>query len=330
MNNHQNIVDSISWGIVGCGNVTELKSGPAFNKVSDSRLHAVMRRDASKAEDYAVRHGVPVWYSDADALINDTAINAIYVATPPKLHEEYAIAAMENGKAVYVEKPVAVSVAACKRMLDAVKANNGKLVVAHYRRALPMFLNIKELVETGAVGKVKNIRLTMFQTHRPDIVADTGFNWRVDPAYAGAGYFYDLAPHQLDIIQFIFGEALSKAGMAAHQTNFYAAEDAVSGIMELTNNILFQGDWNFSMPEIMKEDSCQIIGENGYLQFPFFGNEIRVVTDAGAALLSFQHPTHIQQPMITKVVDYFLGRCENPCSIEEAMKSMEVMETFAH
>jgi predicted dehydrogenase len=237
---------------------------------------------------------------------------------------------LEKGKAVYVEKPVAVSVAACKRMADAVKANNGKLVVAHYRRGLPMFLTIKELVETGAVGKIKNIRLTMFQTHRPDIVATGVFNWRVDPAFAGAGYFYDLAPHQLDIIQFIFGEALRMAGVAAHQTDFYAAEDAVSGIMQLPNNILFQGDWNFSMPEIMKEDSCLIIGEKGYLKFPFFGTELRIVTEAGADLMSFEHPQNIQHPMITNVVDYFLGRGENPCSIEEAMKSMEVMERFAH
>jgi predicted dehydrogenase len=320
----------ITWGIIGCGNVTELKSGPAFNKVSQSTLHAVMRRDAAKAADYAARHKVPFWYSDAAALINDPVINAVYIATPPKFHEEYAVAAMEKGKAVYVEKPVAVSVAACKRMADAVKANNGKLVVAHYRRGLPMFLKIKELVEAGAVGKIKNIRLTMFQTHRPDIVADTGFNWRVDPAFAGAGYFYDLAPHQLDIIQFIFGEALRKSGAAVHQTNFYAAEDAVSGIMELPNDILFQGDWNFSMAEIMKEDSCLIIGEKGYLKFPFFGSELRIVTEAGADLISFEHPQNIQHPMISKVVDYFLGRSSNPCSIEEAMKSMEVMESFAY
>ena len=320
----------ISWGIIGCGNVTELKSGPAFNKVPQSTLRAVMRRDAAKAEDYAARHQVPFWYSDAAALINDPAINAIYVATPPKFHEEYAVAAMENGKAVYVEKPVTLSVASCKRMADAVKANDGKLVVAHYRRGLPMFLKIKDLVETGAVGKIKNIRLTMFQTHRPDIVATGAFNWRVDPAFAGAGYFYDLAPHQLDIIQFIFGEALRKAGVAAHQTDFYAAEDAVSGIMELPNNILFQGDWNFSMPEILKEDSCLIIGEKGYLKFPFFGTELRIVTEAGADLISFEHPQNIQHPMISKVVDYFLGKSSNPCSIEEAMKSMEVMESFVY
>jgi predicted dehydrogenase len=320
----------ISWGIIGCGNVTELKSGPAFNKVPQSTLHAVMRRDEAKAADYAARHQVPFWYSDAAELINDPAVNAIYIATPPKFHEEYAIAALEKGKAVYVEKPVAVSVAACKRMADAVKANHGKLVVAHYRRGLPMFLTIKELVEAGAVGKIKNIRLTMFQTHRTAIVANTDFNWRVDPAFAGAGYFYDLAPHQLDIIQFIFGEALRMAGVAAHQTDFYAAEDAVSGIMELPNNILFQGDWNFSMPEIMKEDSCLIIGEKGYLKFPFFGAELRIVTEAGADLISFEHPQNIQHPMISKVVDYFLGRSSNPCSIEEAMKSMEVMESFAY
>ena len=99
-------MQQINWGIIGCGDVTELKSGPAFNKVSNSSLVAVMRRDAAKAEDYAKRHGVPKWYSNAEALIKDPDVNAIYIATPPSSHLEYAMAAMNAGKPVYVEKPM--------------------------------------------------------------------------------------------------------------------------------------------------------------------------------------------------------------------------------
>src|SRR5215510_6182093 len=106
----------IKWGIIGCGDVTEVKSGPAFNKVKNSELVAVMRRNAEKAKDYAQRHGVPKWYSDASALVNDPDVNAIYVATPPSSHEEYTIAAIKTGKPVYVEKPMSVDGASACRM----------------------------------------------------------------------------------------------------------------------------------------------------------------------------------------------------------------------
>jgi predicted dehydrogenase len=317
---------TITWGIIGCGNVTEMKSGPAFNKVPGSRLHAVMRRDAALAEDYAKRHHVPVWYSDADALINDPEINAVYIATPPKFHEEYTLAALEKGKMVYVEKPVTMDVASCQRMMEAQDRCKGKVVVAHYRRALPMFNEIAALVRNNKVAKIKLIKLAMF---KPDDHVDAGqhaSNWRVQPELAGGGYFYDLAPHQLDIIQYIFGTPIHSAGLSANQAGLYPAEDAVVCQFQLPGGIHFQGSWNFSMPAILREDSCQLIGENGYIQFPFFGNEVRVVTDAGAELLSFQHPQHIQQPMIGKVVSYFQGNSENPCSLEEAMVSLQVME----
>jgi predicted dehydrogenase len=273
---------------------------------------------------------VPVWYSDADALLNDPEINAIYIATPPKFHEDYAIAALEKGKFVYVEKPVTLNVSSCKRLVESVNKTNGKLVVAHYRRALPMFLKVKELVDTKVLGAIKSIRLVMHQPEENNVIASASFNWRVVPELSGGGLFYDLAPHQLDIIQFIFGEAISHVGTAANQSDVHAAEDAVCGIMQLRDNILFQGSWNFNMPAMLKEDSCQIIGEKGYIQFPFFGNEIRVVTDIGVDMIEFQHPKHIQQPMIHQVVDYFLGTAPNPCSVNEALKSMEVMESFVY
>src|SRR5688500_7382014 len=105
----------VRWGIIGCGDVCEVKSGPAFSKIANSSLVAVMRRDADKAKDYATRHGVPKFYTDAQQLINDPEVNAVYIATPPAQHEEYAIQSMQTGKPVYVEKPIALNAAACLR-----------------------------------------------------------------------------------------------------------------------------------------------------------------------------------------------------------------------
>ena len=129
----------INWGIIGCGDVTEIKSGPAFNKVNNSSLVAVMRRDTEKAKDYARRHNIPRWYDDANRLINDPGVNAVYIATPPSSHEEYALAAIHAGKPVYLEKPMALNYQSAVIIANTAAGKNIKLVVAHYRRAQPLF-----------------------------------------------------------------------------------------------------------------------------------------------------------------------------------------------
>src|SRR5438067_9879234 len=138
--------------MIGCGDVTEIKSDPAFNKIKNSSLVAVMRRDGEKAKDYAHRHGVAKWYNNANDLINDPDVNAIYIATPPSSHEEYTIAALQAGKPVYVEKPMSVNRISAGRMADAARKKNGKLVVAHYRRAQPLFKKIKQLIDERTIG----------------------------------------------------------------------------------------------------------------------------------------------------------------------------------
>lgn len=289
-----------------------------------------MRRDLNKAKDYAQRHAVPVWYGDADALIKDPTVNAVYIATPPKFHECYAIAAMEQGKHVYVEKPVTLDTQSCKRLIDAEKKNGTKLTVAHYRRALSMFNRVKELVDTKAVGNIKLIRLNLLQPYDNPVAAPTGFNWRLVPEYAGGGLFYDLAPHQLDILIYIFGSPTAFAGFAVNNAAAYNAEDTVSGTILFQENILFQGNWCFTIPDAVRQDSCQLIGDRGFLEFPFFGTGIKTHIDGVEQLIPFTHPQHIQQPMIQQVVDYFLDRGENPCSVAEALKSLTVMERFVY
>jgi predicted dehydrogenase len=149
--------DAIKWGIIGCGDVTEVKSGPAFNRVPRSQLAAVMRRNGDKAKDYAARHGVPKWYTNATALINDPGVNAIYIATPPLYHEAYAVQALQAGKPVYVEKPMTLDAPGAERMTAAANATGAKLSVAHYRRQWPLFLRIKALLDEGVLGRILTI-----------------------------------------------------------------------------------------------------------------------------------------------------------------------------
>ncbi len=323
-------LNSIKWGIIGCGNVTEVKSGPAFNKVANSSLVAVMRRDASLAEDYAKRHAVPKWYSNAHDLINDPEINAIYIATPPKQHEEYAIAAMQAGKPVYVEKPMALDLSACKRMEQVSKETGVKLVVAHYRRALPLFMRVKELIDQQAIGEIRFARISLLQPDQSAMIAKTGNNWRVDPALAGAGLFYDLAPHQLDLLIHFLGKPTEAIGISVNQAGLYAAEDLVVGVAKLPNQVLFNGTWCFTTPQGKDEDLFEIQGSTGSLRFAVFGHALTIERNGIIEIEKFEPPQHIQQPMIEKIVQYFLGNADNPCSAADAIQSMEMMEQFAY
>lgn len=318
--------EHVQWGIIGCGDVTEVKSGPAFYKATDSRLVAVMRRDAEKAADYARRHGVPKWYSDAEHLIQNPEVTAIYVATPPSSHEVYTISALKAGKPVYVEKPIATTLASATRMADTAATTGIKLSVAHYRRALPKFLQIRQYLQEEAIGDIRSIRISMYQSPRPE---QNETYWRTDPLIGGnGGLFYDLAPHQLDILIWLFGAPLDASGFSANQLGKYRAKDIVSGTARFPGNILFTGMWCFTSGEHQQEDICEIVGSKGRLSFSFFAHDLTVEMGSRKEHFTIPPPAHIQQPMIEAVVRYFRGEGPNPCSAEDALLSMKLMETF--
>ncbi|MBC7902600.1 MAG: Gfo/Idh/MocA family oxidoreductase, partial [Gemmatimonadaceae bacterium] len=307
-------MDKIKWGIIGCGDVTEKKSGPAFNKVPDSQLVAVMRRDASKAEDYAKRHQVPKWYSDAQALINDPQVNAVYIATPPSSHKEYAIAALRAGKPVYVEKPMAMNAAEGREMNAEAELTNIRLTVAHYRRELPLFKTIKSLLAENAIGRPIFADLKMMQPAALPLVAKTETNWRTNPAVSGGGLFHDLAPHQLDLMYYFFGKPVKATGVSTNNSKANEADDLVSGQILFNEGIVFNGLWCFSVPEAEALDRVTITGASGKIEFAVFGNYIRLNAGGTETKLEFEQPEHVQQPMIEAVVKYFLGKGENPCT----------------
>ncbi|CAN5762200.1 Gfo/Idh/MocA family oxidoreductase [soil metagenome] len=316
----------INWGIIGCGDVTELKSGPAFNKVNNSALVAVMRRDAAKAADYAQRHHVPKWYSDADELINDPEVNAIYVATPPAFHEEYTIAAINAGKPVYVEKPMAINYESACKMAATSAAKNIPLVVAHYRRQQPRFKKLYQLIREKAVGDILLVRLDLQKPPTTEAdMTNPGIAWRINPALAGGGHFHDLATHQLDLMCYFFGPVQKVSGIATNQGGTYNADDMVVGNLLFENGVAFSGTWCFNAPK--EVDYCEIIGTNGKITFSIFNeNTLTVSTGELNTILKFNDLQHVQQPMIEATVQYFLGEGPNPCTAEEGVEVMRLMQ----
>jgi predicted dehydrogenase len=320
----------INWGIIGCGDVTEIKSGPAFNKVQNSALVAVMRRDAEKAKDYARRHNVPKWYSHAQQLIDDPEINAIYVATPPSSHEEYTLAALRAGKPVYVEKPMAVNWAAAKNMTELAREKKIKVVVAHYRRGQPFFQKIKQILEEKWIGELRFANLNLYKKSLSnDEMSIPKTAWRIDPAIAGGGLFHDLAPHQLDLACYFFGKPVRATGLSTNQARRYPADDVVAGNILFENGVLFHGIWNFNIAETDEKESFEITGSKGKIEFSVFGEPmIRTIIREKTETILFDPLPHVQQPMIQKVVDYFLDEGPNPCSAEEGVEVMALMEKF--
>jgi len=321
----------IKWGMIGCGDVTELKSGPAFSLVKGSELVAVMRRDKVKAADYALRHGVKRWYSDAEELLNDPQINAVYIATPPSSHKEYAIRALKKGLNVYLEKPVTLNAQEARDIVEMCSASRARLSVAHYRRALPMFIYVKDLLDTHAIGDVRTVRISMWQVERPKLIADTVDNWRLNPEVSGGGYFHDLAPHQLDLMVYFFGRPLLMTGFACNQSATTAADDHVTGVAQFASDICLTGSWSFNVSEADQVDECLIVGSEGSIRFPFFGRTVTLKTSepSNEQVKEFEMPKHIQQPMIEHVVNFFQNESPNPCSIDDALLSLEMMDAFS-
>jgi predicted dehydrogenase len=316
----------INWGIIGCGDVTEVKSGPAFSKVKDSRLIAVMRRDVSLAEDYARRHNVPKFYSRAEDLINDKDINAVYIATPPGSHSRYAIETIKAGKPVYIEKPMAVSYSECLEINEAAGKYNVPVFVAYYRRALPGYLLVKEMVEKGRIGKVLFVRIEIFKSPTPDEKSGK-LSWRVEPEVSGGGHFFDLASHQLDYLDFVFGPVLNVKSIVLNHSGLYKAEDFVTAEFVFANEVVGTGTWCFSVSPDSCRDTIEIIGNKGSIKFSTFSFEpIILISDSGREEFVNERPEHVQYYLIEKIVQALNGYGDSPSNGLTGARTSRVMD----
>ena len=280
----------IKWGFIGCGEVTEKKSGPAFAEVEGSSVEAVMSRNAEKAKSYAKRHNIPKWYTDPQMLISDPNVNAIYIATPPSSHATFAIMAMKAGKPVYVEKPLAASYDDCARINRISEQTGVPCFVAYYRRYLPYFQKVKQIINDGTIGQVTNVQIRFSVPPRDlDYNSRDCLPWRLQPDIAGGGYFYDLAPHQLDLI------------------------DSISACFLFENGLPGSGSWCFVGHQSAKDDCIEIIGERGSLSFSVYTySPIRLITSEGTTNIVVPNPPYVQLPIIKSVIEDLqgIGVCE--------------------
>ena len=304
----------LKWGFIGCGEVTEIKSGPAFSEVEGSTVVAVMSRTEERARTYAIKRGIPKWYTDAQELIDDPDVNAVYVATPPSSHATYAIMSMKAGKPVYVEKPLAASYEDCARINRISEETGIPCFVAYYRRYLPYFQKVKDIVNNGIIGKMVNVHVRFAVPPRElDYTKQKELPWRLQPDIAGGGYFYDLAPHQLDLLQDIFGVIVEARGIHANRGGLYNAEDSVSACFQFENGLPGSGSWCFVAHESAREDRIELIGDQGSVSFSVFDYApIKLHTSEGTQKITVPNPPYVQYPLIKNVIEHLqgIGICE--------------------
>lgn len=302
-------MDTIRWGMIGCGDVAEVKSGPALRKADGSALVAVMRRTRSLAEDYARRHGVPRVHARAADLIADPDVDAVYIATPPSSHCELALLAAGAGKPCLVEKPMAMDHAECLRMCEAFAHARQPLWVAYYRRALPRYLLVRSLIGEGAIGRVTSVHLEVFE---PLATGERALAWRFDPSVAGAGLFLDLASHGFDLLDFLAGRIAAVSGHAVNSGGAYRAEDVTAAAFEFESGVLGTGIWNFNARRGL--DRLTVLGSAGEIVTSLFVDaDVAVTTAAGTRVHPVRNPPHVHQPLIQTIVDELRGRgrCES-------------------
>ena len=306
------VLDEVKWGLIGCGDVTEVKSGPPLQLTLHSSLVAVMRRNSLLAEDYARRHQVPKWYSNGDELINDPEVNAVYIATPPDAHLDYAVKAMRAGKPVYVEKPMARNYAECLEMLKVSRESGVPIFVAYYRRTLPAFLKVKELIDSNAVGSVRLVNVRIYHPAENEIQSKEA-PWRYNPDISGGGLLFDLASHTLDFLDYLFGAIENVKANAVNQGGLYPAEDMVLAKWQHESGVPGTGTWCFTTSEKDRLDEVEIIGNEGKLTFSTFESRPVVLENRlGRQEFPFERPKHVQSFLMEKIVASLRGEGESP------------------
>ncbi len=315
---------NVRWGIIGCGAVTEIKSGPAYQNTDGFEVVAVMRRDQEKAADYAKRHNIPKYYSNADNLINDKDIDAVYIATPPDSHKFYALKVAKAGKPCCIEKPMAPCYSDSLEIYNAFEKKGIPLFIAYYRRSLPRFNKIKQWLYEGAIGDVRHVRWLLSKP-ASDFDKSRQYNWRTDASIAPGGYFDDLASHGLDLFIYFLGDIEIANGIATNQMGLYSAKDAIVGSWMHKSGVTGDASWNFGCYQ--REDKVEILGSTGKITFSIFNEEPIILLNAqGEEKLEIPNPEHIQEFHVFNIKSHLLGEKTHPSLGSSGIHTSWVMD----
>lgn len=315
----------VNWAIIGCGDVTEIKSGPGLYKNKNSNLVGVYNRTISKSIDYAKRHNVSKVYKTVEELLDDDSIDVVYIATPPNSHKEYALKVLNANKIPYIEKPVANSYEDFLEIKQLADKKNIPIYIAFYRRGLEKYLKVKELLDSKVIGEIRFVELKQLETIRASELDRDNLPWRLKYEISGGGKFVDMGVHMLDYLSLFFGNIIELKGSVSNQGGYYGVEDTVLINYKFENGTV--GTGTFCYVSDKDESQCTIIGSKGRISFDVLSaDNITIEKDCKKEVISFSVPEHIAMPYEQAITNEILGieKCHN--NIENALALTKAMD----
>jgi predicted dehydrogenase len=287
---------AVRWGLIGCGDIAARRVAAALREAPHSALVAVSRRRAELAEEFARRHGARRAHADWRDLVRDAEVDAVYVATPVRVHAEQAIAAAEAGKHVLCEKPMALDVAECERMIAAARGNGVRLGVAYYRHHYPIVARLKALLASGEIGRPVLCQVDVFEPF--DAAPGAARSWLLDQAEAGGGPMMDFGCHRLEVLLDLFGPVQEARGFPVNvRFQDRGVEDTCVARLRFARGP--EAVLTVTHAAAERRDTFAIYGSEGSAHVGVLNDGVvRIVTGAGTR--EERHPPHpnLHQPLV--------------------------------
>ena len=288
-------MERLRWGLIGCGDISTKRVAPALRDLPNCDLVAVARARVDLARSFAEQFGARKWRPDWEALALDQEIDAVYIATPVHLHAAQTIAAAEAGKHVLCEKPMALNVEECERMIAACRAHHVKLGVAYYRHFYPAIARVKEVIRSGEIGQPVVAQLNAFERFNPD--PGHARHWLVEKAKAGGGPMFDFGCHRIEVLLNIFGPITRTTGSTANVLFDRDVEDTAVALFEFEGGM--RGVLTVTHAACEPQDTVGIFGSEGSIHIPVLNQGVMRIKTA-ASERAETHPPHpnLHQPLI--------------------------------
>ena len=289
-------LSKVRWGLIGCGDISQKRVAPALRDSPLCELIAVSRARSDLAESFAHQFGARRWYPEWQDQLMDYEIDAIYVATPVHLHAEQTIAAAERGKHVLCEKPMALSVADCDRMISACRANDVKLGIAYYRHFYPVVRRVKELLESGEHGVPVVVQINAFEWFDPSVSDPRA--WLINKRLSGGGPMFDFGCHRIEVLLDIFGDV--RDVKATFANTFFRArevEDTAIAVFQFSRGTC--GILTVTHAAREPQDTFDLYCSQGSIHIPVLNEgTMHISTADGERVETHPNAKNIHQPLI--------------------------------
>jgi predicted dehydrogenase len=301
---YETMTTRIRWGLIGCGDIARKRIAPALREHPNCDLHAVSRAQSDQAKSFAKEFGAPAWYQTWEELIADTAIDAIYIATPVHLHAVQAIAAARAGKHVLCEKPMAMNVLECDQMIRAARENGIRLGVAYYRHFYPVVRRVRELIELGEIGVPVLAQINAFEWFDPE--PSHPRQWLLEKQFSGGGPMFDFGCHRIEVLIHLFGRPNLTRSIISNALFDRNVEDTATALFEFETGM--QAVLSVTHGAFEPQDTLDIFGSKGSLHVRALNEGALTLKTSEGARDEFRPPAaNLHLPLINEFVQGLLN-----------------------